>query len=195
MSAARSAAASVELTALRELPLEMGNERTELAVDEVRRVRVEDEVLLTIPEIAQVRVIAGPESKGWPRSVVRREDNYRRLCEEAGVTDVSGARRAGHERQDAERNKEEALKTIERELRDLTPDVLLGKVGSLRGRVAAYPKERPSEPALPADLGSGLRKSRLRCQSWLRKVQLHCGLVRMMFRDGGCSEECSVGRR
>ena len=123
MSAAGSAAASVELTALRELPLEMGDERTELAVDEVRRVRVEDEVLLTIPEIAQVRVI-----------------------------DVSGARRAGHERQDAERNKEEALKTIERELRDLTPDVLLGKVGSLRGRVAAYPKERPSEPALPADL-------------------------------------------
>ena len=152
MSAAGSAAASVELTALRELPLEMGDERTELAVDEVRRVRVEDEVLLTIPEIAQVRVIAGPESKGLAEERRKTEDNYRRLCEEAGVTDVSGARRAGHERQDAERNKEEALKTIERELRDLTPDVLLGKVGSLRGRVAAYPKERPSEPALPADL-------------------------------------------
>ena len=152
MSAAGSAAASVELTALRELPLEMGDERTELAVDEVRRVRVEDEVVLTIPEIAQVRVIAGPESKGLAEERRKTEDNYRRLCEEAGVTDVSGARRAGHERQDAERNKEEALKTIERELRDLTPDVLLGKVGSLRGRVAAYPKERPSEPALPADL-------------------------------------------
>ena len=46
MSAAGSAAASVELTALRELPLEMGDERTELAVDEVRRVRVEDESAL-----------------------------------------------------------------------------------------------------------------------------------------------------
>ena len=152
MSAAGSAAASVELTALRELPLEVGDERTELAVDEVRRVRVEDEVVLTIPEIAQVRVIAGPESKGLAEERRKTEDNYRRLCEEAGVTDVSGARRAGHERQDAERNKEEALKAIERELRDLTPDVLLGKVENLRGRVAAYPKERPSEPALPADL-------------------------------------------
>ena len=110
-------------------------------------------MLLTIPEIAQVRVIAGPESKGLAEEERRKtEDNYRRLCEEAGVTDVSGARRAGHERQDAERNKEEALKAIERELRDLTPDVLLGKVASLRGRVAAYPKGRPSEPALPADL-------------------------------------------
>ena len=113
---------------------------------------MEDEVVLTIPEIAQVRVIAGPESKGLAEERRKTEDNYRRLCEEAGVTDVSGARRAGHERQDAERNKGEALKAIERELRDLTPDVLLGKVESLRGRVAAYPKERPSEPALPADL-------------------------------------------
>jgi hypothetical protein len=152
MSAAGGAAAAVEVKALRELPLEVGDERTELAVGEVKWVRVEDEVLLTIPEIAQVRVIAGPESKGLAEERRKTEDNYRRLCEEAGVTDVSGARRAGRERQDAERNKEEALKAIERELRDLTPDVLLGKVENLRGRVAAYPKERPSEPALPADL-------------------------------------------
>ena len=113
---------------------------------------MEDEVVLTIPEIAQVRVIAGPESKGLAEERRKTEDNYRRLCEQAGVADVSGARRAGHERQDAERNKEEARKAIERELRDLTPDVLLGKVESLRGRVTAYPKERPSEPAMPADL-------------------------------------------
>ncbi len=152
MSAAGSAAASVELTALRELPLELGDERIELAVDEVRRVRVEDEATLTIPEIARVRVIAGPESKGLAEERRKTEDNYRRLCEQAGVADVSGARRAGQERQDAERNKDEAHKAIERELRDLTPDVLLGKVESLRVRVAAYPNERTSEPAMPADL-------------------------------------------
>ena len=152
MSAAGSAAASVELTALRELPLELGDERIELAVDEVRLVRVEDEATLTIPEIAQVRVIAGPESKGLAEERRKTEDNYRRLCEEAGVADVSGARKAGQERQNAERNKDEARKAIERELRDLTPDVLLGKVESLRVRVAAYPKERTSEPAMPAAL-------------------------------------------
>ena len=152
MSAAGSAAASVELTALCELPLELGDERIELAVNEVRLVRVEDEATLTIPEIAQVRVIAGPESKGLAEERRKAEDNYRRLCEEAGVADVSGARKAGQERQNAERNKDEARKAIERELRDLTPDVLLGKVESLRVRVAAYPKERTSEPAMPADL-------------------------------------------
>ena len=152
MSAAGSAAASVELTALRELPLELGDERIELAVDEVRLVRVEDEATLTIPEIAQVRVIAGPESKGLAEERRKAEDNYRRLCEEASVADVSGARKAGQEKQNAERNKDEARKAIERELRDLTPDMLLGKVESLRVRVAAYPKERTSEPAMPADL-------------------------------------------
>ena len=117
MSAAGSAAASVELTALRELPLELGDVRIELAVDEVRLVRVEDEATLTIPEIAQVRVIAGPESKGLAEERRKTEDNYRRLCEEAGVADVSGARKAGQERQNAERNKDEARKAIERELR------------------------------------------------------------------------------
>ena len=60
MSAAGGAAAVVEVTALREIASRGGDERTELAVDEVRLVRVEDEVLLTIPEIAQVRVVAGP---------------------------------------------------------------------------------------------------------------------------------------
>ena len=75
----------------------MGDERIELAVDEVRLVRVEDEATLTISEIAQVRVIAGPESKGLAEERRKTEDNYRRLCEEAGVADVSGARKAGQE--------------------------------------------------------------------------------------------------
>ena len=181
MSAVGSAAASVELTALRELPLELGDERIELAVDEIRRVRVEDEATLTIPEIAQVRVIAGPESKGLAEERRKTEDNYRRLCEEAGVADVSGARRAGQERQDAERNKDEAHKAIERELRDLTPDVLLGKVESLRVRVAAYPKSGLRNP-LCRRTWTGLRKSRPRYQAWLRKAQLHYRLVRMTSR-------------
>ena len=181
MSAAGSAAASVELTALRELALDVGDQRTELAVDEVKRVLVEDEVILTIPEIAQVRVIAGPESQGLAEERRKTEDNYRRLCEEAGVADVSGARKAGQERQDAERNKVEALTAIERELRDLTPDVLLGKVESLRGRVAAYPKERPSEPAMPADLDRA-QEIDAEFRNWLRKVQLRGRLVRTMFR-------------
>ena len=151
-SAAGSAAASVELTALGDMTMEVRDEIVELSVDEINRTLVEDEVVLTIPNIAQIRVSAGPESKGLADQRRRAQEDYRRLCEDAGVADANEARRAAQERQDAQRNKEEAVKAIERDLRDLTPDVLLGKVTNLTGRVASYPKERPEGPLLPADL-------------------------------------------
>ena len=151
-SAAGSAAASIEFTALRELTVEVVDEVVELVVNEVNRTLVEDEVTLTIPSVARIRVSAGSESKGLADQRRKTQETYRRMCEEVGVTDVSEARRAAQERQDAQRNREEATKAIERELRDLTPDVLLGKVNNLTARVTSYPKERPEEPPLPKDL-------------------------------------------
>ena len=74
-----------------------------------------------------------------------------------GVADAAEARKAAQERQDAQRNKEEALKAIERELRNLTPDVLLGKVNHLTERVTSYPEERPENPPLPTDLDEAQR--------------------------------------
>ena len=50
-----------------------------------------------------------------------------------------------------------AFKAIERELRDLTPDVLLGKVKNLTERVASYSKERPENLPLPLDLDEAQR--------------------------------------
>ena len=74
-----------------------------------------------------------------------------------GVADAAEARRAVQERQEALRNKEEATKAIERDLRDLTPDVLLGKVQSLTDRVSSYPRERVDDLPLPTDLEEGHR--------------------------------------
>ena len=156
-SAAGSAAASVELTALRDMNVEVGDETVELAVNEVNRTLVEDEVVLTIPSVARIRVSAGPESKGLADQRHKTQETYRRLCEGVGVADATEARRAAQERQDAQRNKEDALKAIERELRDLTPDVLLGKVNNLTERVTSYPKERPENPPLPTDLDEAQR--------------------------------------
>ena len=62
-SAAGSAAALVEVTALRNLTLEVGDEIVELTANEVNHTLVEDEVVLTIPRVARMRVSAGPESK------------------------------------------------------------------------------------------------------------------------------------
>ena len=151
-SAAGSAAASVEITALSDINVEVGDELIELAGSEVRDTLVEDEVTLTIPSVARMRVRAGPEARGLADQHRRAREKYRRLCDDAGVANVSEARRAAQDRQDAQRNREEAVKAIERELRDLTPDVLLGKVNNLTKRVTSYPRERPENPPLPEDL-------------------------------------------
>ena len=156
-SAAGSAAASVEVTALRDMTLEVGDEIVALAVNEINRILVEDEAVLTIPDVAQIRVSAGPESKGLAEQRRKTQETYRLLCEGVGVADATEARRAAQERQDAQRNKDESHKAIERELRDLTPDVLLGKVKSLTKRVASYPGERPEIPLLPSDLDEAQR--------------------------------------
>ena len=156
-SAAGSAAASMEVTALRDLSLEVGDETVALSVNEINRTLVEDEVVLTIPDVAQIRVNAGPDSKEMADQRRKTQETYRLLCDGAGVADATEARRAAQEQQDAKRNKEEALKAIERELRDLTPDVLLEKVKNLTERVASYPKERPGDPPLPPDLDEAQR--------------------------------------
>jgi hypothetical protein len=156
-SAAGSAAASMEVTALRDMALEVGDEIVALSVNEINRTLVEDEVVLTIPDVAQIRVSAGPESRGMAEQRRKTQETYRLLCEGVGVADATEARRAAQERQDAQRNKEESLKAIERELRDLTPDVLLGKVNNLAERVTSYPKERPENPPLPTDLDEAQR--------------------------------------
>ena len=156
-SAAGSAAASVEVTALRDLTLQARDKVVELAVDETNLSPVEDEVLLTIPDVAHIRVSAGPESKGLADQRRKTQETYRRLCEEVGVADATEARGAAQERQEAQRDKEEALKSIERDLRDLTPDVLLGKVKSLAERVSSYPGERAEDFPLPSDLDEGQR--------------------------------------
>ena len=156
-SAAGSAAASVEVTALRDMTVEVGDEIVELAVNEVNRTLVEDEVVLTIPNVARMRVSAGPESKGLADQRRKTQETYRHLCQGVCVADATEARRAAQERQDAQRNKEESLKAIDRELRDLTPDLLLGKVKNLAERVTSYPKERPENPPLPTDLDEAQR--------------------------------------
>ena len=159
-SAAGSAAAAMEVTALRDLSLEVGDETVTLPVNEINRTLVEDEVVLTIPDVAQIRVNAGPDSKEMAEQRRKTQETYRLLCDEVGVADATEARRAAQELQDAQRNKEESLQAIERELRDLTPDVLLEKVKNLTERVASYPKERPGDPPLPTDLDEAQRIER-----------------------------------
>ena len=156
-AAADSAAASVETTALRDITVHVGDEEVELAAGEVNRTLVDDEVVLVIPNIARMRVSAGLGSKEPADRRSSTQENFRRLCDEGGVADLAEARTAARQRQEAQRNREEAIKAIDRDLRDLTPEVLLSKVKGLSKRIASYPQERPGDPPLPSDYDTARR--------------------------------------
>ena len=156
-AAADSAAASVETTALHDIKVQVDGDDVEMAVGEVNRTSVEDEVVLVVPNIVRMRVSAGPESKGLVNRRRSVQEAYRRLCDEVGVADLAEARRVAQERQEAQRNRTEALKAIERELRDLAPDVLRNKIKNLTRRVTSYPQERPEDPPFPSGFDEAQR--------------------------------------
>lgn len=151
-AAVGSAAASLQVTALRDLTLDVAGQTLDLAVNETYTNLVEDEVELIIPDIAKMRLSAGPESKGLADERRKTQETYRGLCESVAVADVQEARRALQERQDTQRKKDEALESIRRELSGLTPEMLLAEVKTLTEKVTSYPRERPDEPPLPPDL-------------------------------------------
>ncbi len=148
---AEAAAASVETTALRDLSININDEEAVLGAGETQHTVVDEDVLLVVPDTAEIRVRAGTGSQSLSTQRRRAHDEFRRLCEAAGVADQSEARQAAQERKDAARQRQDALDTIARDLRDLTVDVLQGKIEGLTKRVNAYATERPEDPPLPPD--------------------------------------------
>lgn len=155
--AADAAVASMETTALRDVSLRIDGEDTTLAAGEAKRTVVEDEIELVIADSARVRVKAGTGNKGLAAERSNAHDSLARLCETGGVADLAGARRVADRRQEAERNREDALKTIKRDLRDLTVEDLSRKIRGLSRRIDEYAAERPLEPPMPADLEESRR--------------------------------------
>ncbi|MYJ81288.1 MAG: AAA family ATPase [Acidimicrobiaceae bacterium] len=148
---AEAAIASVETTALRDLSIEVNDEEVALAAGEARHTVVDEDVMLVIRNTAEIRVRAGTGSQSLAIQRRHVHQEFRRLCEAAGVADQPEARRAAQERKDAARHRQEALDTIARDLRDLTVDRLQGKIEGLTKRVNAYTAERPDDPPLPPD--------------------------------------------
>ena len=156
-AAAESAAASVETTALQPLILKVDCEDILLATNEVNYTIVDDAEVLIIQDIARISVNAGHESKDLAERKRNAQEMYERLCAEAGVADVYEARDAEQALRDALSKKDEAVKAIRRDLRDLTPDVLQSKVNNLSRRVTTYLQERISDPPLPTDFEDAQR--------------------------------------
>ena len=150
-AAAATAAASVETTALQDITVHIDGEEIELVDGEAKRVPVDNEVTVIIPEIATMRVSAGTDSKENTERRNRTQEAYKRLCLEGDVADHTEARTRALQRKEAVRERDEATAQMKRSLRDLTPEVLLRKIEGLSNRVASYPQQRPEGQPLPPD--------------------------------------------
>ena len=150
-AAADTAAASVKTTALQDITVRIDDEAIELAAGEAKRVPVDNEVTVVIPDIATMRVSAGTDSKELTGRRNRTEEVYKGLCAEGGVADHTEATTRAQQRKEAVRKRDEATAKIKRNLRDLTLEGLLRKVEGLSARVASYPQERPEDQPLPPD--------------------------------------------
>jgi len=150
-AAARTAAATVVVTALTDIEMTVSGEPVELAAGARHESSVSRDARVTLPGVAQLDVTAGGGSRDRSAELDETRARLAALWTESGVASVADARRAAERRKDAERSRTEATATIGRDLQDLTLDVLVQKIAGLAGRIEEYAAQRPSEPALPAD--------------------------------------------
>ncbi len=150
-AAAESGAASVEATALSDITVNVDGVDVALSAGATHSEVVTEEVELVVHDVMKIRVRAGSGSKDLGSELGGAREALDRLCAKGGVVDLVEAREASEARQAAERARDEARKTIEENLRDLTLDLLGDKIERLRERVESYIADRPVDPALPAN--------------------------------------------
>ena len=156
-SESRGASATVELTALRELSVQIGDETQQLEPNQPNHTLVEDELTLSIPDIARIRITAGSGSRDPAEKRRRAQEAYALLCQQADVDDVNGARSVAQGRRKAQSDKEQALKDIGHELQGETAETLLTRIGRITERTASYSAERSSESPIPTELDQAIK--------------------------------------
>ncbi len=150
--ALEASAASVEATALSDLSVLIDGQDFTMGANAVQQAHVIDDWELVVPDIVQVRVLAGHESKDLAADFETAQQEHARLCALGGVGNLAEARQKADERREAERSRDDSVKTIQENLRDLTLEGLAQKLEGLIKRVSSYPADRPQAPPLPVDL-------------------------------------------
>ena len=131
---AEAAVASVETTALRKLSMAIKGEGVTLGAGETKRTVVDDDVVLSLPDVVEIRVRAGTGSQSLAVERRHAQEELLRLCAEGNVGDQAEARQAAEQRKEAQRQRRDASDTIKRE-----------SAGSIRRSPA--PKDRGSHEA------------------------------------------------
>ena len=156
-AAANAGSATVTATGLSDLEVTIDGVAVHLNEGDEQVTDVVDSAEVIVPGSLRITVTAGNESRQLGSELLKAEAELRALCDEAGVAHLAEAREALARRHTASRECDQARTDIERDLDDLTVDVLANKASRLAARVAAYSDERESDVPLPSDLDSATR--------------------------------------
>ena len=151
-AALSASAASVELSAQAPISVLIDGEGAELGPGIARHADITDRWELVVPNAVRVLVQPGAGSRNLVADLESAKEEHDRLCTQGGVGNLVEARRKAEARLVAERQRDNAAQTIDRDLRDLTPEVMAQKVDGLARRIAAYPPPRPESRPLPNSL-------------------------------------------
>ncbi len=153
-ASASSAAATVNAEALTDIDIEVDDRTVALEVGGHHEILVAGTVQLVVPGTISIVVKAGAEAQVLADRLTEAQIAFKSVCEEGHVSGLNEARKATAARNEAERVLAEVAKSIDQDLRDLTPEELAQKVDRLTARVASYESERSPESPIPPDLDS-----------------------------------------
>ncbi len=153
-ASASSAAAIVNAEALTDIDIEIDDQTVALEAGGHHEILVVGTVQLVVPGTISMVLKAGAEAQVLADRLTDAQIAFKSVCDEGYVSGLNEARKANAARNDAERVLGEVAKSIDQDLRDLTPEELAQKVERLTARVASYESERSPEPPIPPDLDS-----------------------------------------
>ena len=147
-----ASAALVETTALSSLSVLIDGEKVELEAKTSRSSVVSDDWELAVPDVVQVRVRPGTESRDLAAEFITAQQEFERLCAKGGVSSLEEARQKEEGHRQAMQLREDARSAIEQSLGNLTIEQLAQKLDRLSASTAQYPNRRAEDPPLPKDL-------------------------------------------
>jgi hypothetical protein len=149
-AAAATDAATITVEAIADVDLEIDGQVDALGGGTARQVMVDGSTEVVVPGLLRMVVNAGAEAQAKADRLTEARAAFRAICDEGGVDDLTGARLAATQRNEANRALVETAKSIKDDLRDLTFDALAQKVANLTARIARYRKERPTGSPVPS---------------------------------------------
>ena len=192
-AAAQAGSATVTAIALDEVTLAVEGAPVQLGQGDEQVLHVADSMEIAIPEVLRLTVAAGVEARQLAGDMAEATAELRRLCEQAGVSDLIEARAARQRRADAERERRVAHDAMERDLADLTVEEIAKRAERLAVRVAAYETERAAATPLPSDQRTA-RNASLDLRDELKERQSELGAAesaRRSAQDALHAEETS----